>query len=323
MFVLYLHKSHINNNLLDNYRMSPFFKNAQVYSLRRNDVIDTSTIENQLASQAFKPCGAQDRESVGWSPVVGELFALTQGNNLLIKWQTEEKLLPSTVVKEEVAKRAVAREEMLERRLKKTERDALKDEVIHAFMPRAFTRQKFAFLWIDLDNSRVVVNTSSAKQAENILALLRKSIGSLPVVPFTLESPMSLTAKEWLATQSLPTPFYTGDSVRLAGVIEGSGSVAYTKSEIFSEEVFTNIESGKIVAAIGLNWNERISFKIDDGLSITGIKFADILTEQNNDISPEEVAVRFDADFLLFRSEFNEMFAALVAALGGEAKHGA
>lgn len=322
--MVYFDSALLHNTLLENYQpMSPFFKSAQVYSLRRNDVIDTKEIENQLASQAFKPCASQDKESVGWTPIIGELFALVQGNNLLIKWQREEKILPSTVVKEEVAKRAAVREEQQERRLKKTERDALKDEVIHAFMPRAFTRQKFAFVWIDLDNSRVVVNASSAKQAENILALLRKSIGSLPVVPFTLESPMSLTAKEWLASQELPAQFHTGDSVRLSGVVEGTGSVAYTKSEIFSDEVVTNINNGKIVAAIGLNWNERISFKIDDGLSITGIKFADILTEQNNDISREDVAIRFDADFLLFRSEFNEMFSALVAALGGEVVYGA
>ncbi len=67
--------------------------------------------------------------------------------------------------------------------------------------------------------------------------------------------------------------------VRLCGVLEDTGKVAYTKSEILSDEESTNIESGKIVAAIGLDLMERISLKIDDGLSMTSIEFADILTE--------------------------------------------
>ena len=301
--------------------MTPFFKNAQVYSLRRKDVFDTQYIEAQLAADSFKPCSAQCRSSSGWVPVIGSALALIQENHILVNFHHEEKLLPSTVIKDEVAKRIKKIEAEQGRRLRKTERDSIKDEALHALLPRAFSRFKSTLVWIDLDNNRVVVNASSPRQAENILALLRRSLGSLPVVPFTLESPMSLTVKEWILEQSLPKPFNVSDMVRLCGVIEGSGKVAYTKSEILTDEVSTNIESGKIVSAIGLDWSERISFKVDDGLSISSIKFSHILTEQNDDISREEPEMRFDADFLLFRSEFNLMFEGLVAVLGGEVKY--
>lgn len=301
--------------------MTPFFKHAQVYSLRRKDVFDTQSIETQLAADSFKPCSAQCRASSGWMPVIGSALALIQGNHILLNFHHEEKLLPSTVIKDEVAKRVKKLETEQGRRLRKTERDSIKDEALHALLPRAFSRFKSTLVWIDLDNNRVVVNASSPRQAENILALLRRSLGSLPVVPFTLESPMSLTTKEWIVEQKLPGTFNVCDMVRLCSILESGGKVSYTKSEILSDEVTTNIESGKIVAAIGLNWSERISFKIDDGLSISGIKFADMLTGQNDDISREEPEIRFDADFLLFRSEFNAMFAALVDALGGEVKY--
>nr|WP_241649364.1 hypothetical protein [Rosenbergiella collisarenosi] len=38
-----------------------------------------------------------------------------------------------------------------------------------------------------------MANASNQRQAENILAVLRRTTGSLPVVPFTLESPISPT----------------------------------------------------------------------------------------------------------------------------------
>ncbi|WP_277753384.1 hypothetical protein [Rosenbergiella collisarenosi] len=40
-----------------------------------------------------------------------------------------------------------------------------------------------------------MANASSQRQAEDILAVRRRTTGCLPVVPFTLESPMSLTTK--------------------------------------------------------------------------------------------------------------------------------
>ncbi|MRF43944.1 recombination-associated protein RdgC, partial [Escherichia coli] len=69
------------------------------------------------------------------------------------------------------------------RKLKKTKKATLKDEVVHTLLPRAFSKFSQTFIWLDLDKQLVIVDSGSAKRAEDHLALLRKTLGSLPVVP--------------------------------------------------------------------------------------------------------------------------------------------
>jgi DNA recombination-dependent growth factor C len=294
-----------------------------VYRLSREVALNADEMEKQLSAFAFTPCGSQDMAKTGWvSPMGSHSDALTHAVNgqIVICARKEEKILPSPVIKQELQAKIERLEAEQHRKLKKTEKDALKDEVLHSLLPRAFSRFNQTFMWIDTVNDLIMVDAASAKRAEDTLALLRKSLGSLPVVPLTMESPIELTLTEWVRSGEMPAGFAIQDEAELKAILEEGGVIRCKKQNLISDEIAVHIEAGKLVTKLAVDWQERIQLMLSDDGSLKRLKFADTLREQNDDIDRDDFAQRFDADFILMTSELAALIKNTIEALGGEAQ---
>lgn len=301
-----------------------WFKSLQIYRLSRDISLDAEEMQRQMSDFVFSPCGSQDMAKTGWISPMGQ-FGTDQlihaaGNQLLICAKREEKILPAPVIKQELQKKIDQLQNEQHRKLKKTEKDSLKDEVLHSMMPRAFSRYTQTFMWIDLANNLIMVAAASAKKAEDMLALLRKSLGSLPVVPLTMESPIELNLTEWVRSGQPPAGFSLHDEAELKAILEEGGTIRCKKQALVSDEISSHIENGKLVTQLSMDWQERISFQINDAFTLKKLKPSDTLADQNDDIEREDFAARFDADFILMTSEYSALIANLISALGGEAQ---
>ncbi|TKI06324.1 recombination-associated protein RdgC [Martelella alba] len=297
-----------------------WFKNLMIYRLTRSLETSADDMEKLLAQAAFTPCGSQDMAKSGWvSPLGPKSEALTHvaGGQIMVCVRKEEKILPSSVVKQELQGKIDRLEAEQSRKLRKVEKDSLKDEVLFNLMPRAFSRFSQTFIWLDTVTDRVMVDAASAKKAEDALALLRKSLGSLPVVPLTLDTPVELTLTEWVRGEP-PAGFTVQDEAELKALLEEGGIIRCKKQDLASDEIAAHIEAGKQVTKLALDWRERIQFVLADDACVKRLKFADTLRERNEDIDKEDAAQRFDADFILMTGELSALMTELTEALGGE-----
>ncbi|QIG07176.1 recombination-associated protein RdgC [Proteus sp. ZN5] len=300
-----------------------WFKNILVYRLNKEIALSMDELEQQLASLAFTPCSSQDMTRTGWvSPMGdrGEAFIHVAGKQVMMCARKEDKILPATVIKQALQDKVEKLEGEQGRKLKKTEKATLKDEVVHTLLPRAFSKFSQTFIWLDLEKQLVIVDSGSAKRAEDNLALLRKTLGSLPVVPLNFNESVELKMTEWVRSGELPAGFTLMDEAELKAVLDEGGVIRCKKQELVSDEIATHIEAGKFVTKLSIDWEDRLQFMLCDDGSIKRIKFSETLREQNDDIDKADFAQRFDADFVLMTGELSALIERVTEVLGGEAE---
>lgn len=296
------------------------FRKCAIYTLSRDVTLCAEELEKQLAAFAFTPCGSQDMGKTGFTSPWGSLsdsLVMTSGHFMLLAIKSEKKILPAHVIKTTLTEKIERLQNEQGRKLKKTEKDSLKDEVLHSLLPRAFSKFSESHLLIDTKNKRIFTSCSG-NGAENILALLRKALGSLPVVPLTLESPAELTLTEWVRKGGAPAGFKLLNNAELKALLEDGGIIRAKKQELVSDEITSHLDAGKLVTSLELDWQGRINFTVNDACYLSRLKFADELRDQNDDIDREDAVHRLNADFLLFTGELSALVGDLITALGGE-----
>lgn len=295
-----------------------WFKNVMIYRLTKSLDWTSQKLQTALEQEIFHPCGQSDMSKFGWTnPLRGsELLHFSVGKQILLLARKEEKILPSHVVKRELDERVNLLEEKENRKLKKTEKQALKDDVTAMLLPRAFSKTQQTAIWIDSKTNLIYVDAASSKRAEDTLALLRKSLGSLPVVPLAFANEPTTVMTDWIAQDNLPEYLTALEEAELKA--PDDAVIRCKNHPLDSEEILSHLQKGKLVTKLALNWDEHLSFVLNDDGSLKRLKFADQIREKNDDILKEDYAQRFDADFVLMTGELAKLTENLIDDFGGE-----
>lgn len=295
-----------------------WFKNLVVYRLPESWAADADALDRSLAQNALQPCGGFQMESRGWvCPHEDGIFLHRQNRQWLLALGDEQKLLPSSVVRQEAQDRAetIAREQA--HPIGRKQMRDLKAQVLNELLPRALVRRKTTRAWIDSAGRWMGIDTSGEAKAEQFMEVLRRSDEGFPARRLDTERAPGSALTSWLLQGEVPGAFTIDQDLELCATDGSKATVRYLRHDLHGKEIRDHINGGKTVLQMGLTWNDRISFLLTDKLQIKRISFLDIL-KREADAEIEDDEQQFEIDFALMSGELALLLADLVKVLGGE-----
>lgn len=296
-----------------------WFRNVSPYRLPERLGLNAEELAQRLSSRPFVPCRPAQPQSTGWVGALAdsaEALVHAAGPFWLVRLKREEKLLPTSVIRDEVNNRVAQIQTAESRKVYRKEKMTIADEVTQDFMPRAFTRSKAIDALIHEQSGWLWVNNASAPRCEDVLSALRDALGSLPAeLPTTRKSP-AVVMSEWLLHSALPEGFELGTEADLVEPGEDGGVVRARSMMLDCDEIRSHIESGKQVQRLALTYQDRLSFVLGADLVLRRLKFGEEFLGANDELKDDMLARR-DADFLLMSEALAELNPILLEAFGG------
>lgn len=233
----------------------------------------------------------------------------------ILKIAVERKAVPGGAVRAELEARCKAIETESGRKPGRKEKNELKEQIVHAFLPRAFSKHSSHTLWLDLEARTLIVAASSMKAAEPVLKMLGDLMAELghpmPLAPLNTATAPATAMGEWLTSREAPAGFSIDRDLELKRADEEKSVVRYARHTLDLDEIGEHISQGKLPTQLALTWNDKVSFVLTEALAIRKIDIRDVEDAPRGEDG-------FDADVAIATGELAQLLPELLASLGGE-----
>ncbi len=174
-------------------------------------------------------------------------------------------------------------------------------------------------LWWDTKRQLIGVNASSRTRAEDVLDLLRETLGSLKATPLSSQTLPIRAMTTWLGDpSSRPSDLQLGDQVELKA--KGDDGVLRARQvDLDSDEIQQLLESGRQASKLAISLEGRLSFVLHDDLALKSLRFGDALIEEADHADDgDDALARLETDFILMAQALSDDVTRLLEWLGGE-----
>jgi recombination associated protein RdgC len=298
-----------------------WFKNILIYRFTPDADFSEQHLENALLTKPFVPCGRQELKRQGWvSPSsFSESPVFVSNGMYLISLLQEERILPASVIKDELQVKVSKIEQDEARKVYRKEKDQLKDEIILELLPRAFSKRSATRALIMPQLGWIFVDAGSFKRAEDLLNSLREVLGTLKVKPLTVNQAPASVLSLWVQDEDqISTGFAVEDECELRDTSAEGGVIRVKGQNLFSDEIRAHLATDMQVTRLALTWQDQLSFMIYSDLSLHRLKLTDQYQEQLQQDSPEDEKAFFDAQLNQMGLELSNLMPSLIASFGGE-----
>jgi recombination associated protein RdgC len=286
-----------------------WFKQVQIFQLNDPITYAPEKLAQQLQALAFTSCLPSMHSSVGWtSPLEMDNAPLVHAMNgyMMICMQQEEKILPATVVRQELNDKIKQIEARDDRKVGYSEKLSLKEEIIVTLLPRAFTKLSRLYAYIDTKNKWLILGTANAKKTEDFLMLFKKSV-SENIRAFEINKvPPVIT--QWLKKQAYPKEFSVEKTCLLQDPQQQNRIIRCQHQDLFAAGIQSLIKDGCEAKQLAISWQDRVSFVLAEDFSLRSIQYLEDVLMAVKEIDSETEQQQFDADFFIMTETLAALF---------------
>lgn len=296
-----------------------WFKQARIFNLSGQKVDNIETLTAGLESLRYQPCLPSLAGTQGFcEPCDYPEAPLVYANSeyALVCLQIEDKLLPSSVIGQQLQEQVKQREVSEARKLSSQEKKRLRDDITQTLLPKAFSRLSKVYGYIDLKHQQLALNTTVGARCDGFVSMLKRALPGLSIRPVKTKK-MSKLLTRWLTTRDYPKSFDVEKHTVLVDPNHQQRTVRCQQQDLFASSIQSLLKEGCEVSQLALHWQDKIRFTLTTDLHIKSLKYSDELLSLAKDEDMETAEQRFAADFLLMTEwltalwqELLELFAA-------------
>lgn len=279
---------------------------------------DWSQTSDQLEPLRFVPCTPGATKSEGWANVRDDELTLTINGHTLMVYEQETKLLPASVILKALKERIKLAEQETGRKPGRKQVKELREDIEHELTAQAFSVTKRTSVWIDHDNQRICIDSTSASAIDSIsTAIVRSAPMGFECRYLETKQLPSGAMSAWIASGEPPQQFTIDRDCELKGT--DHNAVAYKNECLDRDDVRGHIQQGKVPTKVAMTFAGRVSFVLNDKLQLTKVRVLDINKDMAQDAA--DAQEQFDADFTIMTGEYADLINNLTEALGGSVAH--
>jgi recombination associated protein RdgC len=113
---------------------------------------------------------------------------------------------------------------------------------------------------------------------------------------------------DWLARGKMPSGLALGDECELRDSADSGAVVRCRRQDLESDEIREHLKSGKQVFQLGLTFEERLAFSLDEELVVRKLRFLDLVQDELGEAQTDSAIAELDARFALMTLELGRLF---------------
>lgn len=292
------------------------FRNVRYYRLEGSWPESEEALSTSLEIAGFEPCGPFTERSSGWvavDPDNSDLLARRLNGADLIKLRSQSRVLPPSVINEELEARIEEFRQRMQEAPSPREKRRLKAEARDELMPKAMLKSDRVWAYIDLKEMVIGIDALQDSAAERVIRRLQAAIDGLNIRPLQFMKPV----EELLAGiffEDAPKQFALGRECRMQDLGDAASIVRWTDFDLSDQTIRNHVANGMRLTHLAIEYDNVMSCVLNENGVISKLRFIGMDDDSEDHGDP---LARQDAEFVLITGTLRRLLSDLRKQLGG------